>query len=89
MGSKGDMLDDLRTSLRDLFTLQSAGSTYPRLSRAQGYVDGYMKALIDARVASRAELLGVVSQEREARNGPSIGHARLDDLGCDATVRAM
>lgn len=85
MGTQSDMLEDLRTSLRELFTLQAQGSTFPRLSKAQGFVDGYMKALLDSRLASQAELLRLVAEVREATRGPAT--RTLDVL--DAPARAF
>jgi hypothetical protein len=71
MAAKMEMIGELRKMLRDVFALRSEGSTYPRLSRAHGYVDGYMKAILEGGVASKEELLRVVAEEREAANGPA------------------
>lgn len=72
MVSKALMLDNLRTMLRDVFRLRSDGVTYARLARAHGYVDGYMRALLEANVADKAELLALVAEEREAVDGPAM-----------------
>jgi hypothetical protein len=71
--SKAEMLDSLRVLLREVLSLRSAGSTHPRLSRASGVADGYMRALLDSGLASQRELLGVVADERRAAGGPSTG----------------
>jgi hypothetical protein len=66
MRSKTEMLQELRTMLRDVFNARSEGAAYAGLARAHGYVDGYMRALIESGAIPREELLAVVSQEREA-----------------------
>src|SRR5437868_8645791 len=48
MRTKADMLNDLKVMLYDALLAKTRGVTYPRLARAHGYVDGYMKALLDA-----------------------------------------
>jgi hypothetical protein len=72
MVAKAEMLETLRTMLRDVFRLRNDGVTYARLARAHGYVDGYMRALLEANVADKAELLALVAEEREAVDGPAI-----------------
>jgi hypothetical protein len=71
MVAKVEMMWELRKMLRDVFTLRTEGSTYPRMARAHGYVDGYMRAILEGGVASRDELLKIVAEEREAASGPS------------------
>jgi hypothetical protein len=66
MRAKNEMLQELRTMLRDVFNARSDGAAYASLARAHGYVDGYMRALIESGAIPREELLAVVSQEREA-----------------------
>ena len=57
--------------LQDVFTLRHAGATYSRLARAHGYVDGYMRALLDSGSASRDEILTLVAEERTSVSGPA------------------
>lgn len=70
---KSEMLDNLRTVLRDVLRLRTDGVPYGRLARAHGYVDGYMRALIEAGVADRRELLALVAAERARLEGPATG----------------
>ena len=42
------MLNELKRMLNDVLLAKTRGVTYPRLARAHGYVDGYMKALLDS-----------------------------------------
>lgn len=83
MVAKAEMLETLRTMLRDVFRLRNDGVTYARLARAHGYVDGYMRALLEANVADKGELLALVAEERETVDGPAIR-----SLGTSATVAA-
>jgi hypothetical protein len=70
MRTKADMLAELRTMLRDVFTARSDGTADARLARAHGYVDGYMRALIETGVISRDELQSFVARERELALAP-------------------
>jgi hypothetical protein len=68
---KALMLEALRNMLRDVFRLRADGVAYARLSRAHGYVDGYMRALLETGVAEKAELLALVAEERALSDGPA------------------
>jgi hypothetical protein len=72
MRTKSEILGELKQMLRDVFAAKSAGETYARLARAHGYVDGYMRALLEVGYLSRAELLEIVGAERERESGPAI-----------------
>ena len=69
--SKAAMFENLRTMLRDVFRLRRDGAAYARLSRAHGYVDGYMRALMESGLATQKELLEVVTAERVRVDGPA------------------
>ena len=72
MKSKVEVLAELRTMLGDVFTAKASGEAYGRLARAHGYVDGYMRALLELGLVSKAELLDIVNQERERSSGPAM-----------------
>jgi hypothetical protein len=76
--SKAEMFEELRAMLRDVFRLRSEGVAYARLSRAHGYVDGYMRGMLDQGVADKRELLALVSAVREASGGPATERLRAD-----------
>lgn len=78
MSSKLEMLENLRTMLRDVFRLRNEGVTYARLARAHGYVDGYMRALLESGVADKAELLSLVAEERQSVDGPATAAISAD-----------
>jgi len=80
MRTKADVLSELQTMLRDLLAAAATGAARGRLARAHGYVDGYMRAILDLGITSQAELLQLVAAERERASGPAI---RVLDPGVD------
>lgn len=75
--------EELRKMLRDVFIARAAGTSYARMARAHGYVDGYMRALIECGEASKDELLRLVAEERERVSGPAtarLTHADVSDV---------
>ena len=72
MRNKSELLGDLRGMLRDVFAATAAGQVHARVARAHGYVDGYMRALLETGTVTRKELLEVVAGEREHVSGPAI-----------------
>jgi hypothetical protein len=72
MPTSVDVISDLRTMLRDMLTASASGASGARLARAHGYVDGYMRALLDLGAATKTELLEVVGEERARLNGPAV-----------------
>lgn len=68
---------ELRSRVREMLTLMSEGSTFPKLSRAQGLVDGYMKALLETGQASQRELLDLVNEVRAEMHGAPTGEVDL------------
>jgi hypothetical protein len=71
--SRTDMLSTLRALLHEALVLKSAGVPHAKLTRANGAVDGYMRALLDAGLATQSELLSLVAEERTALGGPPTG----------------
>lgn len=69
--SKSEMLETLRAMLRDVFRLRMDGVAYARLARAHGYVDGYMRVLLETGIADKSELLEIVAEERNRVDGPA------------------
>ena len=72
MKSKIEVLAELRTMLADVFAAKASGQAHGRLARAHGYVDGYMRALLELGLVTKAELLEVVNAERERSSGPAM-----------------
>jgi hypothetical protein len=85
MQTKDEALEELRTQFRNVLAaaaagVQSGSSSSARLWRARGCIDGYMRALLDLGIATRAELLELVATERERANGPAVGLVELDEI---------
>ncbi len=72
MRTKTELLSELQTMLRDVLSAKAAGGNHSRIARAHGYVDGYMRALLDLEIASKNELLELVAGERERASGPAM-----------------
>jgi hypothetical protein len=72
MKDRAEVIAELRTMLSDVFTAKAQGEAYGRLARAHGYVDGYMRALLELGFVTKEELLDLVNAERERSNGPAI-----------------
>jgi hypothetical protein len=86
MARRVEMISDLKTMLRDMFAASASGAAGARLARAHGYVDGYMRAMLDLGVATKSELLAVVAAERERFAGPAVRVLERDD---DAIAQAV
>lgn len=69
--SKTELLDNLRGMVRDMLRLRSEGGAYAKLARAHGYVDGYMRVLLETGVADHKSLLKLVAEERARFEGPA------------------
>jgi hypothetical protein len=80
MRSKAEMLKELETMLHDIFVARTTGMNYSRLARAHGYVDGYMRALLDSGMASKQELLQLVAAKRGEVDGPATREVHLDEV---------
>jgi len=79
MRAKAELVEELRSMLRDLFAARSEGAVYTRLARAHGYVDGYMRALLESGMATKEELLAVVAEERTRADGPATAEVKADE----------
>jgi hypothetical protein len=70
--SKQKMLDSLRQLVQESLRLREQGTTGPKLSHVLGMIDGSMRVLLDAELASRRELLDLVTEERARCLGPAV-----------------
>jgi len=71
MRTKEEMLSAVEGMLKEAFLAKAEGASQPRLARAYGYADGYLKALLDAGLATQKELLAIVADVRTAVSGPA------------------
>jgi hypothetical protein len=78
MRSKAEMIVELRKLLNAMFVAQADGSSYVRIARERGYVDGYMRVLLDGGHATSKELLEVVARERAKVRGPATAEIAAD-----------
>jgi hypothetical protein len=75
--SKTELLNNLRAMVQDMLRLRAEGGAYAKLARAHGYVDGYMRVLLESGMADQKSLLAIVSEERRKFDGPAV--AELSD----------
>jgi hypothetical protein len=80
MRSKSEMLQELEAMLRDVFVARSTGVSYARMARAHGYVDGYMRAMLESGIATKQELLEIVASQRNSVDGPAVGEMHIDEI---------
>jgi len=73
-----ELLENLRGMVRDMLRLRSEGGAYAKLARAHGYVDGYMRVLLEAGIADHKALLALVADERRKFDGPATTAVRAD-----------
>jgi hypothetical protein len=85
MNQQADVISELRQMLSDLFKAKPAIEGYTGYARAHGYVDGYMRALLDVRVVTKAELLELVNRERERSEEMFAGDKAEDSTECLAS----
>ena len=84
MRSRTEMLTELETMLHDVFAARAAGTSHPRMARAHGYVDGYMRALLDSGMATKRELLRLVAQQRTVVSGPATAELVVEPASAAA-----
>ena len=61
---KERLLLEVRGLLRQAIESRYEGSMQVKKAKAQAYADGYMRALMDAELVDREQLLRLVSEER-------------------------
>lgn len=76
--SNYELLENLRGMVRDMLKLRSEGGAYAKLARAHGYVDGYMRVLLEAGIADHKALLALVADERCKFDGPATTALRAE-----------
>jgi hypothetical protein len=69
--SNETLVYSLRGMLREVFRLRNEGAAQAKLAKAQGYADGYMRALLGTGVIDQEGLLQVIAEERRASDGPA------------------
>ena len=69
--SKAEMHDILRALLRESLRLQQSGANQPKLALAQGYVDGFVRALVESGLSDHKAMLDIVREVRGELGGPA------------------
>lgn len=88
MPKKTDLLAQLSTLVARAIAAGRKGGSCPQITRTQAYADGYMRALLDARLATQDELLSLVAAERARIDGPATGDARFSNPDMANTAAA-
>lgn len=86
--SKSELLENLRGMVRDMLQLRTQGGAYAKLARAHGYVDGYMRVLLETGVADQKSLLSLVAEERRKLEGPSTRELAADEIDAPLAAEA-
>jgi hypothetical protein len=68
---QNDLLGRVRELFRASLDARFTGGAHHKLARAQGYADGYMRALVDAGLADSSTLLRVIGAERTRDASPT------------------
>jgi hypothetical protein len=76
--SKHELLETLRGLVRDMLRARTEGGAYAKLARANGFVDGYMRVLLETGIADHKTLLALVADERQKFDGPATTALRVD-----------
>jgi hypothetical protein len=64
--NKHELLNRVRALVADVTRARFEGSAHAKLMRAHGYADGYMRALLDAGLVHRNDLLEVIGPARQS-----------------------
>jgi len=76
--SESELHEILKSLLRDSIRLHAEGSTGARLGRADGYVDGFVRALVESGLSDHASILAIVKGVRREQSGAATGELRAD-----------
>lgn len=69
--SQAELHTVLKSLLRDSMRLHSEGAPGSRLGQADGYVDGFIRALVEAGLSDHATILSVIRDTRREFAGPA------------------
>ena len=72
LGTLGDLL-------RSSFQMRREGGQVSKMAHAQGYADGYVRALVDAGLVSERDVLGYIQIVRRGVDGPATQKISSDD----------
>jgi hypothetical protein len=76
-----ELMVEARKLLRDAIEARYQGGVHGDKQQRSAYADGYLRALGDAGLASRDELLQLVAEAREEAQGPAVETRRSAAAG--------
>jgi hypothetical protein len=76
--SQAELHDVLKNLLRDSMRLHAEGAPGARIGQAVGYVDGFIRALIEAGLSDHATMLRIVREVRHEVGGPATRAVESD-----------
>lgn len=76
--SQPELHEILKSLLRESMQMHAGGAAGPRLSRADGYVDGFMRALVESGLSDHATILTIVRDVRRELGGPATARLEAD-----------
>jgi hypothetical protein len=76
--SKAELLENLRGLVQDMLKARREGGAHAKLARANGYVDGYIRVLLETGIADHKALVALVADERRKFDGPATSALRVD-----------
>lgn len=76
--SQAELHDVLKQLLRESMRLHAEGAPGSRLGQADGYVDGFIRALVEAGVSDHATILSVIRDARREFAGPATRAVEAD-----------
>lgn len=69
--SASELHEILKSLLRESMRLHADGASGLRLGRADGYVDGFVRALVESGVSDHKTILGIITGVRRELGGPA------------------
>jgi hypothetical protein len=76
--SQVELHEILKSLLRDSMRLHAEGAAGSRLGQADGYVDGFIRALVESGASDHASILKLVRDVRREVAGPATGAVETD-----------
>lgn len=76
--SASELHEILKGLLRESMRLHADGASGQRLGRADGYVDGFVRALVESGISDHASILAVVTSVRRELGGAPTGPLEAD-----------
>lgn len=76
--SESQLHEILKSLLRESMRLHADGASGARLGRADGYVDGFVRALVESGLSDQASILAIVRGVRREAGGAATGEVASD-----------